>query len=103
MKPYSLHSVILNISSKNICENQITNGIKPYNLCLCTLTLLHFKREKFEPEPGLEFGPPDLNQDSSVVERQARYLEVRVPAHVQIFLLKCNNICEIIIILYTLL
>ena len=36
---------------------QIINGNKPYNLCLCTLSLLNFKK-KCEPEPGFE--PPDL-------------------------------------------
>ena len=33
-----------------------------------------------------------LNQDSSIVERQARYLEVRVRVLVQIFILKFNKI-----------
>ena len=32
------------------------------------------------------------NQDNSIVERQATDLEVRVPAKVQIFVLKFNNV-----------
>ena len=50
----------------------------------------HISREKFEPEPGLELGPPD----SSMAERQARDLEVRVrvPVQVQIFLLKSDDV-----------
>ena len=57
-------------------------------------------REKFEPELILEpwtsrFLAWQLNQDSSMVEYQARDLEVRVPVQVQIFLLKSDKLYSI--------
>ena len=36
--------------------------LRENKLIICVFGNLHYQisREKFEPEPGLEFGPPDL-------------------------------------------
>ena len=70
----------------NKCDalNQIISENKPYNLHLCTYTF-----HKFQEISSLAVNW-NKNQDSSMVEHQARDLEVRVriPVQVQIFLLK---------------
>ena len=62
------------------CLNLIISENKPYNLRLCTFT---FQLESLKVNWN-------KNQDSSMAERQARDLEVRVriPVQAQIFLLK---------------
>ena len=75
---------IIKFQEKNLNLNRDSNS----NLQISSLALWHWailvqvSRGKFEGK---------LAGDSSLVERQARNLEVRVQTQVQIFLLKFNN------------
>ena len=76
---------------KKLYSNQIIKWKQTYNVCHCSSGML-FQEESLRVNW-------QLNQDSSMVERQARDLEVqvRVPIQVQIFLLKCENVIRKIV------